>query len=71
MTATATAPEILLTPEQLAERWQVATGTLENQRVRKEGPPYIKLGGGRSAPVRYRLADVIEYENNNTKELPP
>lgn len=59
--------EILLTPEQLAERWQVSTGTLENQRVKKSGPPYIKLGGGRSAPVRYRLADVETYERGNTR----
>ena len=44
----------LLTPEQVAEMLQVHPGTLENWRVRGEGPPFVKLGN----LVRYTYEDV-------------
>lgn len=47
-----------LRPQDLSERWAVATKTLANARVRGEGPPYVKIGGS----VRYSLADVEAYE---------
>lgn len=56
---------VYLTPDDLARRWSIAPGTLENQRSANRGPRYLKLGKGRSAPVRYRLADVLEYEAEN------
>lgn len=67
----ATVAEVYLTTEDLADRWRVSPGTLENQRAARKGPRYVKLGTGRAAPVRYRLADVIDYENSNTREVPP
>ena len=51
----------LLTPEQVAELLKVHTGTLENWRVRGEGPPYVKLGHRPRSPVRYRSQDVEDW----------
>jgi predicted DNA-binding transcriptional regulator AlpA len=51
----------LLTPEQAAEMLQLAPQTLAVHRVRKTGPTALKLGPGRNAPVRYRLADVLAW----------
>ena len=51
----------LLTPEQVAEMLQVHPGTLENWRVRGEGPPFVKLGNKRRSPVRYRRKDVEDW----------
>lgn len=50
--------EKLLTPEELAERWKIAVGTLENWRYLGKGPLWLKIGG----QARYRLADVLAYE---------
>lgn len=48
----------------LAERWGLSTGTLENWRGRRKGPPYIKLGTGRGARVVYKMADIENYERH-------
>lgn len=50
---------VLLTPKQLATRWQVHPGSLANARSRGEGAPFIRVGGGR---VRYPLRAVQEFE---------
>jgi hypothetical protein len=50
----------LLTDADLAERWNCARGHLANLRCAKAGPPYVKLG----AMVRYRLADVVTFEES-------
>jgi hypothetical protein len=47
-----------LSQKELAGRWQLSHRTLESWRWRYKGPAYIKLGG----QVRYRLADIIEFE---------
>ena len=53
------APEIHLTPTDLAERWGVTVGHLANLRSEgKSAVPYLKLGHH----CRYRLADVLAYE---------
>lgn len=51
----------LLTPEQVAEMLQIHPGTLENWRVRGEGPPFVKLGQKRRSSVRYRKQDVEDW----------
>jgi hypothetical protein len=51
----------LLTPRQLSELLQVPMQTLANWRWRGEGPKFIKLGEGRTAPVRYRPESVAAY----------
>lgn len=40
-----------------------------------KGPPYVKLGEGRTAPIRYRLSDLIDWmasfqEHSSTTERP-
>ena len=47
----------LLTPRQLADELQVSAKTLANQRSRREGPPYVKVGGA----VRYSRAAVAQW----------
>lgn len=59
------ADETFLTTADLADRWGMAQQTLETWRMRGEGPPFVKLGKGTRAPVRYRLADVRDYEEQN------
>lgn len=54
-----------LTPQQLAERWSMSVGTLQNWRVKGKGPRYIKLGKGRAGKVLYRLDDIVELENQS------
>jgi excisionase family DNA binding protein len=51
----------LLTPEEVADLLKVHPGTLENWRVRGEGPPFVKLGNKRRSAVRYRRADVENW----------
>lgn len=58
---------IWITPEQLAERLQIALGTLANWRTRRQGPKYIRLSGKRGS-VRYRLDDVEKWEQQQQEE---
>ena len=48
-----------LTKEQLAERWQLTTRTIENMVARGECPPPIKLG---YKTIRWELADIEAHE---------
>jgi hypothetical protein len=57
----------ILTPHQLAKRWNVTIGSLTNQRSKGLGPVYVKLGEGKNSPVRYRLEDIEIYERNQLK----
>lgn len=57
--------EHLLTPEDLAERWGMTVSGLAQQRSEGRGPKFIKLGRSYSSPVRYRMADIIDYEDSN------
>lgn len=47
-----------LRPEDLALRWETSTKTLANWRCAGIGPTYLKI----NSLVRYRLADVVAYE---------
>lgn len=61
--------DTFLTTAQLAERWQMDERTLANWRQQEgRGPVYVKLGRGNSAAVRYRLQDVIAYENKQRRK---
>jgi hypothetical protein len=46
-------------PEELAQRWAVTEDTLKNWRYLNKGPNFTRIG----FTIRYRLADVEEYEN--------
>lgn len=48
----------VLIPAEVAEMLGVAEGTLTQWRYRGQGPPFVRLGGGRGAAVRYLRADI-------------
>jgi len=50
-----------LTTADLAERLGVSPRTVDDWRVDKKGPAYIRIGRGDDT-VRYRLADVEAWE---------
>lgn len=56
-----TDPDALLTTEQVGAWLQLDMQTLSNMRWKKRGPVFLKLGGGRTAPVRYRRRDVESW----------
>ena len=62
----AAATQSWLTTAELAARLSLKTGTLENWRVRGHGPAFVRLSGKRG-PVRYRLSDVLKWEEKQTK----
>ncbi|WP_299378027.1 hypothetical protein [uncultured Kiloniella sp.] len=59
---------ICLNPVQLAERWNLTTATLDNQRANGSGPLFFKPGGRgkRGGKNLYRISDVEAYEQENT-----
>jgi excisionase family DNA binding protein len=50
-----------LTETNLSERLNIPVRTLQSQRLRGDGIPYVKIGRS----VRYSLADVEEYLQKN------
>jgi len=59
-------PKTLLTPQDVADRLGVSTTTLSTWRCTKRYPlPYVKVG----RLVRYRLADVEDFELNRLQEM--
>jgi predicted DNA-binding transcriptional regulator AlpA len=56
--------EKLISPEDLAEREGVPLGTVYQWNSRGDGPPYMRIGRF----VRYRLADVVTWENGRYVE---
>lgn len=58
--------ETYLTPADLAQRTGYSINTLARWRMEGRGPRFIKPGGGRSGHVRYRLSDVLKWEDGAT-----
>ena len=52
-----------LTPEQLAERWEVTLDTLQRWRREHVGPRFFKI----ERRVRYRLDDIEAYEQQSLR----
>lgn len=50
-----------LSSAELAKRWNLHVVTLANWRAQKRGPAFVKLG----TKVRYRMEDVLNYEQQN------
>ena len=48
-----------LTENELAERWQMTTRTLQGWRKTGKGAPFIRIG---ERSIFYRLEDVLAYE---------
>ena len=59
-TQPAASPTQLLLEREVAEMLGVGRNTLARWRMRRTGPPYLKLAG---SIVRYRLGDVNEWLN--------
>lgn len=55
--------ELLLTEQELSALTKKSVRTIQGQRIRGGGIPYVKLG----AHVRYRMADVQRYLDEHTK----
>lgn len=55
----------ILSPEELASRWQIKPSTLGYWRCVKKEIPFIKIGGS----PRYRMEDVEKYENDNVLKI--
>ena len=58
-------PEKLLTTKDLADRWTLNSGSIENWRNAGKGPKYLRLGVGYTCVIRYRLKDVLRWEKQN------
>jgi hypothetical protein len=56
--------DVLLTPIQLAERWNCSVKKLNADRLRGTGCPYVKIG----RLVRYHDADVQFHEVSNVRQ---
>lgn len=50
-----------MTQTELAERWNIGEGTLENWRTKGIGPLYLKLNNR----ILYRAEDVAVYESES------
>jgi len=57
----------MLTTKELALRWQMAIGSLENWRQQDKGPKFIKMGGAKNADVRYPIEHVVAFEKKNLR----
>ena len=57
----------LLTAEELANRWRCTTKKLAHDRVKGDGPAFVKLGRAKNSPVRYPLDGIEQYEQANLK----
>lgn len=52
---------MLITQQELAERWNISPSTLQKWRVQGKGPAYYKLG----RLVRYGIAEILDYERRH------
>lgn len=55
--------ETLLTETELAAITKKSIRTLQGQRLRGDGIPYVKMG----AHVRYRMTDIQRYLDEHTQ----
>ena len=62
-----TSRERFLTQQELADRWQFKTRTIEGWRRRGVGPVYVRI----ERRVRYRLTDIKAYEDAGQVGLLP
>ena len=52
-----------LTPQELAQRWNIASHTLSQWRWNARGPRYLKIG----KRILYRLEDIQEFEEKKIR----
>jgi hypothetical protein len=58
----------ILTTAMLAERWGLENETLEKWRQEGLGPPYFKLGRGKTSRIRYHLSEIEDWEKKMGKK---
>lgn len=56
-----------LTTAELATRWKMRPGTLQNWRSQGIGPRFFKSQGTKGR-VLYRLTEIEEYEDRHMKQ---
>lgn len=57
--------ETHLTEKELAARFQISTRWVQKLRAKGGGPAFVELGGSpKMKTIRYRLSDVIAYEES-------
>lgn len=61
-------PGDYLTPGQAAKVVHLSARTLEGMRYRGDGPPFAKLGTGRSARILYRRADLDAWVASQVRQ---
>lgn len=54
----------MLSSRDLAERWNLSVRTVDRWRYVDFGPPFLKIG----KTIRYRLEDIIEFEQAAMRE---
>lgn len=59
--------DVMLTETELAKRWKLTKRTLQLWRREGKGPKFVNLSESEKAKIRYRLADVVAYENRDTE----
>lgn len=52
--------KVVLTPGELAKRWDITPKTLKDWRRDGKGPRWFAPGGG--STIRYRIEDVLAHE---------
>lgn len=52
---------VLLTTEEVAEILGLSVGTLDNKRSNGDGPPYVRIGRGSRAPIRYEQTALYKW----------
>jgi hypothetical protein len=62
--STLSLPPIFLNETQVAERQGRSVRTLQAERLKGGGIPFVKFGRA----VRYRLTDVIAFENAHVRQ---
>jgi hypothetical protein len=63
--------ESFLSEIDVAQRLGLSVKALQGWRARRVGPPFLKLGAGPRARVRYRLADLLAWETRQRIEPGP
>lgn len=55
--------EDMFTPKEFAALINVPLATIQFWRAMGKGPRYVKLGNSEQSRVRYRMSDIVEWQN--------
>jgi predicted DNA-binding transcriptional regulator AlpA len=61
---------IFLTKKQIADRYQLSVksvNTMCSVKTNRPLPPFMKLGPGSSSPIRFRMSDVLAWEEQQAE----